>query len=188
MKVLSKEKAIKSVMPMVKSVVNKFMSKFSNGVAQSDDLRQDLMQEGILGILEAYDKYDPNRNTKFSSFAYFFIFSRVQRCVALMFGCLRMPHTKISNDYYAVSVGRDVFDETMSEKEDVLKTYNSFEKYYESIESDMYEGLKRLTPAQSYFLQKDHNLDPTGGGFPKLEPLGSFLSKTGLMKIKRVLK
>ena len=173
---------------MVKSVVNKFMSKFSNGVAQSDDLRQDLMQEGILGILEAYDKYDPGRSTKFSSFAYFFIFSRIQKCTALMFGCLRMPHTKISNDYYAISVSREVFDETMSEREDVLKTYNHIEKYFESQEYDVHEGMKSLTPAQSYFLAKTHNLDPEGGGFPRLEPIGNFLSKTGLMKIKRILK
>lgn len=37
----------------------------------------DLVQEGILGVCEAYERYDEKKGAKFSSFAYFWIRHRV---------------------------------------------------------------------------------------------------------------
>lgn len=42
-------------------------------------LREDLFQVGVMGMIDAYSHYDPNRNTKFSSYAYPYILGEMKK-------------------------------------------------------------------------------------------------------------
>ena len=43
--------------------------------------KDDLYQVGMLGLIDAYDNYNPNKNTKFSSFAYFYVLGKVKEYI-----------------------------------------------------------------------------------------------------------
>lgn len=42
-------------------------------------LREDLFQVGVMGMIDAYSHYDPNRSTKFSSYAYPYILGEMKK-------------------------------------------------------------------------------------------------------------
>ena len=62
---MDKSALIKEYLPLVKSIAAKYCKR---GVS-----RDDLMQEGLLGLLEAAERYQTDRETKFSSYAVFWI-------------------------------------------------------------------------------------------------------------------
>ena len=41
---------------------------------------EDLMQEGLIGLLSAIEEYDPDKKVKFSSFAYICILRKILQC------------------------------------------------------------------------------------------------------------
>ena len=55
---------------LVYSIINKF------GSYQDKD---DLYQVGMVGLVEAYKHYDKNYDTKFSTFAYYYIIGEVNK-------------------------------------------------------------------------------------------------------------
>ena len=52
---------------LIWSIVNKYKSYFD---------KDDLFQVGVIGLINAYKNYDKKQNTKFSSYAYFYIFGK----------------------------------------------------------------------------------------------------------------
>lgn len=58
---------------------------------------EDLFQVGCIGLIEAYNNYDINRNTKFSTFAYPYILGRISEFVR----CDK--DIKISRDIYSLN-------------------------------------------------------------------------------------
>lgn len=67
-------------------------------------LRDDLFQVGVMGMIDAYKHYDPNRNTKFSSYAYPYVVGEMKRFVRenrnikvsrdIIYLCSRIEKTK----------------------------------------------------------------------------------------------
>lgn len=57
---------------IIYSVINKYTYYFD---------RDDLYQVGMLGLIDAYDNYNSNKNTKFSSFAYFYVLGKVKEYI-----------------------------------------------------------------------------------------------------------
>lgn len=57
---------------IVYSIINKYTYYFD---------RDDLYQVGMLGLIDAYDNYNSNKNTKFSSFAYFYVLGKVKEYI-----------------------------------------------------------------------------------------------------------
>ena len=45
------------------------------------NIREDLFQVGVVGMINAYNNYDPNRNTKFSTWAYPYILGEIKKYV-----------------------------------------------------------------------------------------------------------
>lgn len=66
MKRPSKQRALKELEPMVR----RFASQW---VRQHHGLYEDLVQQGFMGVLEAHKRYKESANTKFSSYAWFYI-------------------------------------------------------------------------------------------------------------------
>jgi len=62
---------IKDFEPLIKSISNKFY-----GID-----KEDLMQAGKVGLINAYNNYDKNSNTKFSTYAYTYIYGEMYNLV-----------------------------------------------------------------------------------------------------------
>lgn len=57
---------------IVYSIINKYTYYFD---------KDDLYQVGMIGLIDAYENYDPDKNTKFSSFAYFYVLGKVKEYI-----------------------------------------------------------------------------------------------------------
>lgn len=57
---------------IVYSIINKYIYYFD---------KDDLYQVGMVGLIEALNHYKTNKNTKFSSFAYFYVLGRVKEYI-----------------------------------------------------------------------------------------------------------
>ena len=53
--------------------------------------KEDLVQEGVIGLARAIDKYNPHLGTKFSTYAYYWIRAAMLRCIAERDDMLRVP-------------------------------------------------------------------------------------------------
>jgi RNA polymerase sigma factor for flagellar operon FliA len=60
-----KERLLEELLPMVKHLAYKLMRG-----CEGSDLLEDLMQAGIVGLLEAIEKYDPGRGIRLNTYAY----------------------------------------------------------------------------------------------------------------------
>jgi len=59
---------------------------------------EDLFQVGCIGMIKAYEKYDPSIGTKFSSFAYFYIMGEMKQYLR------ENKNIKISKDMVRLSL------------------------------------------------------------------------------------
>lgn len=57
---------------IVYSIINKYTYYFD---------KDDLYQVGMMGLIDAYDHYKSDKNTKFSSFAYFYVLGKVKEYI-----------------------------------------------------------------------------------------------------------
>ena len=57
---------------IVYSIINKYTYYFD---------KDDLYQVGMIGLMDAYDHYKDDKNTKFSSFAYFYVLGKVKEYI-----------------------------------------------------------------------------------------------------------
>ena len=55
----------------------KLVHKIANRYSHLGVPTEDLVQEGLLGLLEAVDKYDENKDAAFSTYAYYWIKKRI---------------------------------------------------------------------------------------------------------------
>ena len=62
---VTKDQAVRAFLPLVKHIVNKVYLPASSGL-QKDDL----YHSGVLGLLEALDRFDPTQQTSFKTFAF----------------------------------------------------------------------------------------------------------------------
>jgi RNA polymerase sigma factor for flagellar operon FliA len=58
-------------------LVNKILYNIFNIKSGFSHKKDDMHSQGVLGLIEAVEKYDPHRNIKFSTFAYFYIKGRI---------------------------------------------------------------------------------------------------------------
>jgi RNA polymerase primary sigma factor len=70
---MNKEKIVVEYLPLVRSIAAKYNKL---GVPH-----EDLEQEGMIGLLEAADKYDESKGAKFSTYATFWIKKRILEAV-----------------------------------------------------------------------------------------------------------
>ena len=57
---------------IIYSIINKYTYYFD---------KDDLYQVGMIGLIDAYNHYKDNKNTKFSSFAYFYVLGKVKEYI-----------------------------------------------------------------------------------------------------------
>lgn len=83
----AKNKLVTSNLRMVQSVVNTYLR---NGLSTKYNAG-DLMQEGIMALIRAAEKFEPNRGWKFSTYAMYWVRSSVKRSQILQSRVILVP-------------------------------------------------------------------------------------------------
>jgi RNA polymerase primary sigma factor len=122
---MAKDTMVKSNIRLVQSIVKKFFQQGGKSFGGGTDAVQvakmyggswntpsmeEAVQEGIIGLALAADRFEPERNFKFSTYATFYITDRVRKCFQdAETGCLYIPHNyflvrnryrKLVNEHY----------------------------------------------------------------------------------------
>jgi DNA-directed RNA polymerase sigma subunit (sigma70/sigma32) len=133
---MAKEKMIRSNIRLVTNIANKWLKKDNNSNRNAFDgswttpSKDELTQEGIIGLALAAERFEPERNLKFSTYATYYITNQIRICYqGASTGCLRLPpnyyairyrYQRLVNQYYE-KTGKPLDLETVA-KEMGLKT------------------------------------------------------------------
>lgn len=85
----ARETLITSNMGLVHYSANEIMGKKKKALNSLS--RDDLIQEGAIGLSRAVDKYNPGMGTKFSTYAVYWIRAAILRCIAERDDIMRVP-------------------------------------------------------------------------------------------------
>ncbi len=109
-----KEDLIKSYLPLVKKVVHRLSGRLPRDI----DLRE-MLNSGIIGLVDALEKYDPSHETNFSTYAQFRIRGAILdsfRSQDWLPRSLRFKSHKIEQAYHSIEqkLGRPATDEEVA--------------------------------------------------------------------------
>ena len=101
---LSKEKIVKAYLKLTVKVANRyaFLSNFSN------IMPEDILQEGIVGLLEAIDRFDPYKGVEFSFYAKLQINYSIKQFLRKNSSKIHIPHNKI---YQSIKLNKIIDNE-----------------------------------------------------------------------------
>ncbi|MBC7472933.1 MAG: sigma-70 family RNA polymerase sigma factor [Candidatus Sericytochromatia bacterium] len=149
----SNNETIQRYMPLVKSIARRISTK----LPKHYDV-EDLISDGVVGLLSATERFDPNRGVKFETFATYYIKG------AILDNLPKVPTIKTPS--YTLPVKTESNSDEESDNENLSS---------EEVESDsnlLYNKISQMT--YSYVLSLDA---PTGGeqedGYSLLSQLGS---------------
>jgi len=120
-----REELVTKYLPLVKNIANKISMRLPNHI-DSDDLRS----AGVIGLLDAIDKFDPSRSVPFEAYAEFRIRGAIFDELRVMDRTprsVRMQSKRVENAYSKLesSLGRAPNDDEMAEELEVsLDDYN----------------------------------------------------------------
>jgi RNA polymerase sigma factor for flagellar operon FliA len=119
---LEKEELIKNYLPLVKRVVHRLSGRLPKDV----DIRE-MLNSGIIGLVDALEKYDPKHETNFSTYAQFRIRGAILdsfRSQDWLPRSLRFKSHKIESAYQRIEqkLGRAATDEEVAEALDMNVT------------------------------------------------------------------
>lgn len=111
-----KEDLIKSYLPLVKKVVHRLSGRLPRDI----DLRE-MLNSGIIGLVDALEKYDPRHETNFSTYAQFRIRGAILdsfRSQDWLPRSLRFKSHKIEQAYHRIEqkLGRPATDEEVAQE------------------------------------------------------------------------
>lgn len=105
--------------------------------------KEDLYQAGIIGLIKAYKKFDPNINVKFSTYAYSYILGEMRKLMREDKGI------KISRDItrlnYQIEKAKSILSQRLCRNPSV----KDLSEFLEVEESDIVEALKTVGVMQS---------------------------------------
>ena len=125
---MNTETIIKANIPLIKKIATKFYNASF----------EDLFQAGCMGVIKAYKNYQKNGNTKFSTYAYDYIFGEMYECV------YKNQKLKVSKDLIRLSRKIEVAKNVLSQKLNRLATYEEIAKFLNLDLKVVYEAVNCL--------------------------------------------
>lgn len=104
--VIAVEKLVEANVDLVRGRAHAFKSRYP-GAPEIDDL----IQEGMTGLMTAVYKYDPAQGNKFSTLAYYWIIQAIGRGTNKTGRLVRLPENRVS-DFINISRVRTEFEES----------------------------------------------------------------------------
>lgn len=122
-----REKLLEDSTFIIHSVINKYVKYFD---------KDDLYQVGMVGLLEALNHYDKSKNTKFSSFAYFYVKGEVTKYIR------ESNILKISKEYIELNKRIEKIRDYLTQKKGYVPSNREIALFLEIDESKVIEALK----------------------------------------------
>ena len=110
---MNTEQIIKANIPLIKKIATKFYNVPF----------KDLFQAGCMGVIKAYKNYQKNGSTKFSSYAYDYIFGEMYECV------YKNQKLKVSKDIIRLVRKIEIAKNVLSQKLNRLATYEEIAEF-----------------------------------------------------------
>ena len=123
------EALIKANIPLIKKIATKFYNAPF----------EDLFQAGCMGVIKAYKNYQENGMTKFSTYAYDYIFGEMYECV------YKNQNIKISKEYLRLKRKIDIAKNSLSAKYNRLATVAEVANFLGIDEKLIYEVINMDT-------------------------------------------
>ena len=122
---MTSEQLIKEHLPLIKHIaLNFYQSSF-----------EDLLQAGAIGVLKAYKKFRQNGNTKFSTYAYDYIFGEMYDFV------MKDRKIKISKDLVRLAKKVELAKNMLSLKENRVPNYEELGSFLQMTPFEIKEAL-----------------------------------------------
>lgn len=179
------KQALESLIENNRGIINKIVNKFYIGKTNSID-RDDLEQEGIIGLLIAAQKYNSNRENKanFITYAFYWIYQRINRFI----------RTRNTNDETSLNV--PVGEEEDAELLDMVDSHDNSmeivedEIYFKQLRNELEEAMissNTLTEIEVLKLRYGWDIEPM-----TIKEIGEMLNipegKTSLIETKALRK
>ena len=119
---------------LIWSIVNKYKSYFD---------KDDLFQVGVIGLINAYKNYKENKNTKFSSYAYFYIFGEIKKYISESYVF------KVSKELVKINTLVEKTKELLSQKLQREPSYFEIALYLEIEEEKILEAKEATSLVES---------------------------------------
>ncbi len=75
------EEVISSSSGLIYMIIKKYFNNYD---------REDLYQVGVIGVIKAYNNYKKNKNTKFSTYAYKYIYGEIYNYINKLEKCVKV--------------------------------------------------------------------------------------------------
>lgn len=126
---MDKDTIINANIPLIKKIATKFYNTSF----------EDLFQAGCIGVLKAYKNFQQNGTTKFSTYAYDYIFGEMYECV------YKNQKIKVSKDLLRLARKIDVAKNSLSQKFNRLATYEEIANFLDLDLKVVYEAINSTT-------------------------------------------
>lgn len=123
------ELLVKANIPLIKKVATKFYNVSF----------EDLFQAGCMGVLKAYKNYHQNGTTKFSTYAYDYIYGEMYECV------YKSRKIKVSKDLLRLARKIDLAKNVLSQKFNRQATYEEIAQFLSLDLKIVYEAMNVIT-------------------------------------------
>lgn len=99
----AKDRFVSANLRLVVNIARQYERRISSVLDMKGD---DLMQEGMLGLIRAVEKFDPERGYKFSTYAYWWIKQSMNRAIHMQGRTIRLP-VHIAEKAYSLNRTRE---------------------------------------------------------------------------------
>ena len=118
------EEVINSTSKMIYMIINKYFRGYD---------KEDLYQVGVLGVIKAYDNYKKDHNTKFSTYAYTYIYGEIYTYANNLKG-LKLARENYSL-YKKINEAKNILSQRLMKEPTIYELSSFLELDYKLIES-----------------------------------------------------
>lgn len=162
------EEASEAIYKKYEPVISYFAKKYSSYTDGKGIDYNDLYQEGLIGLMQAIDKFKDQKDIKFSTFAFLCIKRKI---ISLVRDVNRKKHSALNNSY---SIDYKQEDDTRSFDNILTTNYNGIEELLVNKEKDEYFN-KRINEDLSSFEKTVYDLRLNNFSY---EEISHILNKT----------
>lgn len=120
------EEVINSTSKMIYMIINKYFKGY--------DI-EDLYQVGVIGVIKAYNNYKTNKNTKFSTYAYTYIYGEIYSYINSLKG-LKLARENYSL-YKKINEAKDILRQRLMKEPTIYELSSFLELDYKLIEKTL---------------------------------------------------
>lgn len=140
------EEVINSTSKMIYMIINKYFKGYD---------REDLYQVGVIGVIKAYDNYKQNHNTKFSTYAYTYIYGEIYSYITSLKG-IKLARENYSL-YKKINEAQNILRQKLM-KEPTIYELSSFLELDYTLIDNIINSMQNIDSLDRIIVNSDNNL------------------------------